>query len=156
MRKVPKKNYLIAIIFMISTLILTYILVDMYLNVKEVIDRDYMNYLSQIMPDELDSYIIETHDGMIYMAKNKNRNIDRAVKKVLVNNDYTKDTVYLNLDLVSDKFYENISSKYKINRQKIKENNIVIIKNKKIIKIINLNEQNIKRLKKNIDNFYEE
>ena len=156
MRKIPKKNYIIAIIFVTLTLLATYILANTYLDVKEVEDKEYMNFLSQIMPEELDNFIVESHDGMIYMTDNNSLYIDKVVKKVIVSNDYVKDTVYIDLSLVDDNFYNTLSSKYNISREKLKGNNLVIIKNQKIVKVINLNEENVKRLKKIIKNFYEE
>lgn len=158
MRKIPFRNYIIAVCIMILTLLLTFIAVKTYLDSQNLNNENYMNFLSEVMPEELDSYIIDNHDTIIYMTniEETNKKIDAKVQKILTNNEHIKDTIYLNLNNVDDSFYDNFASKYNIDKSLLKSNSFILIQEGEVVKVINLNEKNIKKLHQYIDDFYGE
>ena len=157
MKKIPKKNYIIVLIITLATLIGLYALVKIYSDSKTLNEENYLDYLSQIMPEELENYLIENHDCLIYITDSEltNKEIDIQVKKALENNNYVNETVYINLNGIDDSAYDKISS-YGIEKTRITSNTFVIIRNSKAVKTINLNSNNVKRLKDYIVNFYED
>ncbi len=158
MKKISTVNYIIAFVITVITFGITYAAAKAYILYRSHEQENYMNYLSQVMPEEIDNYIIENHDLIIYITNSSTTNIelDKQVKKVLVDNNYVKDTIYLDLNSVDEEVINNFSNKYNINLDMIKENTIVIFKSEKKVKTINLNENNIKKLKNYINTYYGE
>ncbi len=158
MKKISTVNYIIAFVITVITFGITYAAAKAYILYRSYEQENYMNYLSQVMPEEIDNYIIENHDLIIYITNSSTTNIelDKQVKKVLVDNNYVKDTIYLDLNSADEEVINNFSNKYNINLDMIKENTIVIFKSEKKVKTINLNENNIKKLKNYINTYYGE
>ena len=158
MRKIPTGNYFFAVLIMIITLVLTFTLAKFYYNSTNIEDREYLTFLSEVKPDELNNYIVDNHDVMIYMtdSENSDKKIDSSVEKILTKSDHVKEVVYLNLSGLNSEFYDTFSSKYNVNNGAIKTNSFVIIKDEKVKKIINLNERNVKQLDRYIDTFFGE
>ncbi len=156
MRKIPTRNYLIAVIVMILTLILTVVLAKFYYDSTHPTDENYLEFLSEVKPEELDNYLVENHDIMIYVTDSEttDKKIDFQVKKILTKNDYIKDVVYLNLNGLDEDFYNKFSSKYNINSSSIVNNTLIIIKEEQVKKVINLNDNNVKQIHKYIDVFF--
>ena len=159
MKKIKATNYIIAIIIMVLTIVATYMVSKMYLDSKALDNENDMSYLAQLQPDELDSYIIDNHnDVMLYITNSEttNKDIDKQVKKILINNDYTRDTIYINLNNCSSDFYDDFATKYGSKKELLTNNTLIFIRDLKAIKTVNLNERNIKHLKDYIDKFYGE
>ena len=160
-RIIPKKNYIIVGIITIVTLILTFALSTYYKNQKNYENEmnAIMSFLSEIKIEELDNFITENHDIMIYVSNSdiNNNEIQVKVKKVINRNNYAKDIVYLNMKDLSEEFYASFASKYfddKTNTN-IVSDSLIIMKNGKVINIINITEENISDLVKIIESdFY--
>ena len=73
-------------------------------------------YISEIYNDDLEHYVTENPDGVIYMciANDENcRVFEREFKKLLKKDEYNDNLVYLNLmDVDQDKFLEEFNSKF--------------------------------------------
>ena len=157
MRKIPVKNYAIAVVIMIITILATFISASIYLDNVNVFDKEYLKNLSEIKIDEIDNYIIEAHDIMIYAtdSESTNKYVDREFEKIINKYNLSQDIVYLNLNEIDDTLYKEFIKKYNINGE-INSNTLLIFKDGTLSKIINLNERNVELTNKYINNFYGE
>ena len=105
LRVIPKKNYIIlGIVILVSLLIIYYFYmwVSAYKDAKEnvsVLD----NYMNVINYNELDNYITENPNSIIYVSvleDEKIRNFEKKLKNVLKNKEM--DSVILYLDITDD------------------------------------------------------
>lgn len=158
MRKIPVVNYIIALIVVLITFGLTYVIAKSYIAHKNYEQENYMNYLSEVMPEEIDNYIVENHDLIVYITNSSDTDIEleKKIKKTLVQNDYVKSTIYLDLNKVDDTFTTAFAQKYNINPENLKENTIIIFKTERKAKTINLTNENVKKLKNYIVTYYGE
>ena len=67
MRQIPKKNYIILVILIVITVLLTFILFDIYRN-KDKVTSDFYRYSNKITNEEFDEYILESSDLIIYIS----------------------------------------------------------------------------------------
>ena len=135
MKKIPLKNYFIVGFLIIFTIFLTFYLMKKYDSVKV----KKINFVSEVKENELDSYITERQEVIIYMASSNNKELDTFNKDL---KKYTKDKnlkdlyVYLDLKNVSSNFYNKFNIKYLKEADNsvfnIKEPTFVIIRNGKM------------------------
>ena len=140
MKKIPLKNYFIVGFLIIFTIFLTFYLMKKYdsVKVKEI------NFVSEVKENELDSYITERQEVIIYMASSNNKELDTFNKDL---KKYTEDKnlkdlyVYLDLKNVSSNFYNKFNIKYLKEADNsvfnIKEPTFVIIRNGKMDSYLN-------------------
>ena len=126
MRVIPKKNYVILGIVIIVTFLLLYYLYMWYdayketkLNVK-ILD----NYLEVINYNELDNYLVENPESIIYFSVLENekiREFEKKFKKVLKNNEISSKVLYMDLteELKNKKTSEELINKYSINKDNV-------------------------------------
>lgn len=139
MRKVPLKNYFIlGVILVISTLVVLY-LNRLYLSTKSN-DTVLSNFIKEIKSQEIDNYIVENPDFIIYLndKTSKNSKFEKKFKKLLVKYDLQKDIVFIDSNLMSEKQYNDLITKYsliKFNNNN-KSNCLIIIDNQKIVDIM--------------------
>lgn len=161
MRKIPTKNYIIALIITIVTLLLTLFLTNYFLDKREYENETnmVMNFVSEVKSEEFDNFIVENQDIMIYISNSDiaDKELQKKVKKIITKGEFSDDMVYLNMKNIDESFYQHLSDNYfdssLINTNVITES-IIIVKNKKIINIINVNEDNISSLKKDIERIF--
>lgn len=122
LRVIPSKNYLILGIVIIVTLLLLYYFymwIDAYnetkLN-KPILDK----YLEVINYNELDDYLIENQDTIIYISvleDSKIRDFEKQFKKILRNKEIEKDILYMNItdDIKKKVIVKEMNEKYMIN-----------------------------------------
>lgn len=158
-REIPMKNYVVTLVIAVATIVLT---LTLAINYKNKVMHDNENimttFLSEIKTEELDNYITENHDIMIYLISDNEKDaIQQKVKNVIMKNDYTKDMVVLNIN-VDTELISNLKDKYfseSLKNVELKENNILFVKEGKIVDILNVDLENVKTLKKYINtNFY--
>lgn len=100
MREVPKKNYIIMLVIIISIVIVTIFLSNMYNNRFKKTSVLY-NYLSEIKKKDLDSYLVEKPDIIIYASNKYNNSFEAEEKKIMqqiIDNNIYEYFVYLNLE----------------------------------------------------------
>lgn len=164
MRKIPLKNYIIVIIISVFTILGIILSIKLY---KRQINYNNENSfilenIVEVRVSELESLIIEADDIMIYVADkyNPNQKIRKDIKKIIEKNDYNKDMVFIDANAIDDSFYKVIVDKYassSLKSQKIVPDSLIIIKDAKIINIININEKKLSYLEKIINkSFYGE
>ena len=139
-KKIPIKNYFIVVLIAILTISLTFCLMITYNN-KE---KNTLSFVSQVKENELDSYITERQEVVIYKASSNNKNIkelEKDLKKYTEEKNLKDFYVYLDLKNVSASFYSKFYVKYlKEDYNKIfeiKEPSIIIIRNGKIASYLN-------------------
>ena len=158
MRKVPVRNYIVAVIVMVVTIFATLISANIYMDSVDMKNKNYLNTLSAINVDEIDSYVVEAHDIMIYMTDREltNKKIDRDFDSIITKKDKKEYVVFLNLNGLDDTFYSNFSSQYNVDKGSLKSNTLIIFKDGKVNKVINFNEKSVKLTNEYIRNFYGE
>lgn len=141
-RKIPKKNYILVLLLSLSTIILTFILVNTYNNNK--VSNKRINFISEIKENELKNYITETDEAIVYMSKSnneKNNLLEEELKEYTLKQNLEDKYVYLDLSLVDNNFYNDfylnyIKESYTGNFE-IKEPTMVIINKGKVKTYIN-------------------
>ena len=112
------RNYIILFILFIACFGLVLYLRELY-KVNEAEQKKIpviQGYISEIYNDDLEHYIMDNPNGVIYMciANDENcRVFEREFKKLLKKDEYNDNLVYLNLmDVDQDKFLEEFNSKF--------------------------------------------
>ena len=118
-KKIPVKNYIYLSIIVIASIFIIFYLYRWYdtyreskLNISIMI-----NYLSVINYNELDDYIIENKNAIIYVSKlgdEKINKFEKSFKNMVVENDLRNSMLYLdvtndNIDIVKEKLQINTS-----------------------------------------------
>jgi mevalonate kinase len=163
MKKIPTKNYIIVAIISIATLLFVIVMSNYLTKQREYIEQEErISYLAEIKEEELENFMIENHDIMIYLANSdiQNEELENKIKTVLEQNDFYKDTIYLDMKDLDEDFYQKLALNYfddNIINTKIVTESILIIKNQKVIDIINITDDNIDNLTEIIqESFYGE
>lgn len=117
MKKIPLKNYVILGILLISSVIIVLIINNWLssLNEQEKEKSIVAEIIHEIKTDDIDDYMLENPDFIIYMASRDNcTNIkfEKKFKKFLIDNDLEKGTVFINLDEIDSKTYSQFIKKY--------------------------------------------
>ena len=103
MREIPLKNYIILVILLIITVLLTFWIFSFYKE-KEAVSPLY-KYLNSIRTDELNEFIIENPDSIIFVqSKLDMSNLDKQkeLKKKIEKNNLKDYSIFLELDLLED------------------------------------------------------
>ena len=151
MKKIPLKNYLIVLILSVATVFLTFYFANNYKKNKIV---QKINFLSEIKQNELNSYISERSDVIIFMTYIDNDDLIKNLKKYLKENELKSEFVYIDLNEVNNNFYNEFYVNY-VNEAsnksfEIKNSTLVFIENGTINSYIN----NIKYIEQ-VKNFFE-
>lgn len=156
-KNIPLKNYIfLAVILILSVVLVVYFYMwyDEYENNRintSILDE----YLTVINYNELDDYLVENKDAIIYVSKlgdNDIRIFEKKLKKVV--NSYSLNNMILYLDLTSEvsnsKTYDNIKAKYGISSLPC----IIIYRNGSVYDIYNIrdNDFHINKLIRYLDN----
>ena len=132
MREIPKKNYIIMLIIAVSVVLLTLISCNIY-NTKYRKTSILTNYISEIKMKDLDTYLMEKPNSIIYISNKSVNNTEQELKlkDKLIELNITDYIVYLNIDKTNiKKFNQKFKSNIKIDELPI----IVIIEDNKITK----------------------
>lgn len=122
LRKIPIKNYIIlgiVIIFTIFILYYFYMWVDVYKESKiniPIMDK----YMSVINYNELDNFIVENPNSIVYVSVLENEDIREFEKKFKVkykNNQINNEVLYMNItsDVVDSNLKKEMIDKYSVN-----------------------------------------
>lgn len=118
-KKIPVKNYIYLSIIVIASIFIIFYLYRWYDTYRESkLNISIMNnYLSVINYNELDDYIIENKNAIIYVSKlgdEKINKFEKSFKNMVVENDLKNSMLYLdvtndNFDIVKEKLQINTS-----------------------------------------------
>lgn len=114
MREVPKKNYIIMLIIIIAIVLVTIFLSNIYNNRFQKTSVLY-NYLSEIKKKDLDSYLLEKPEIIIYASNkynNSNEKQETKIMKQIIDNNIYEYIVYLNLEDKKLNILNSLNKKY--------------------------------------------
>lgn len=159
---IPKRNYLFVSLIFIFTIVAVVVSFILYKNIKEYnesipVIRDYVK---EINYDDLNNYFLENDDFFLYIgvASDDNcREFEEDLKGIIKERNISN-IIYLNIANIKDKdkFYDEINSKYSSNTKLSNYPAFIIVKNKKILDLVQRNDYylNIDEVQKLFD-YYE-
>lgn len=152
MREVPKKNYFIMLIIILSVIAITIVLSNIYNNKLKRTSIMY-NYLSEIKIKDIDTYLIEKPYTILYISDKydlSHNEEEKTIKNSITNYNLKDYFVFLNLNQENIDYIDKLNKKY--NGQIRKETPvIVIIEDGKIVQTIyQLKSINLKELTRDI------
>ena len=137
MRQIPLKNYLILFLIYLLVILFSFGLRNWYL--KNNVNSGYINeVISEIKIEELESFIQENPDVIIYFNNSKNTDLSLQQKMLnyIVKKNLTNNIVYIDTYSVDKEWFTKINNNYVIDSVNIQIvpniDNIVLIKNGKI------------------------
>ena len=115
---IPKKNYIIVAIMFLAVVILVVYLCGLY-HVYDEHQREIpviRGTLSEILPDELDHYIMENPTTVIYMCTASDsicRDYEKNFKKLIKQDDLQESIIYLHLSSIDqEEFVDTFNRTY--------------------------------------------
>lgn len=151
MREIPKKNYLLLIIVIVFSLVIVFYFRRWYKTYElDRLSKPIMsNYLFKINYKEIDNYLVENPNTIIYVSKVGNEKIRNFEKKFItvINKNWLNDKIlYLDISDIKD---ESINNKYVINGNNVIEvPNILLFENGKLkdIYVIDVDDYNMEKI----------
>ena len=139
MREIPKKNYLFVLIMAVVVVIITFILMNLYnANKKEAYSSYVKEIVHEIMLDDLDNYLQEHPDAILYINTNDeaNKKLEKEIKNLIARHNIQQYFVYIENN-------KDITKKYKL-----KDNNPVFIayKDGKVLETFSQDKYTIKEI----------
>ena len=140
MRQIPKKNYIYALLILVITVPLTFLLINTFKNNKE----EYKIKIIEIKENELNNYLTETTETVIYYSSNEFEELNKQVDKYVSKSEFKENTVYLDSSSVSENFEKTFIQKY--NAKNMKQPCLLLIENGKVTHSITIDaKKDIKR-----------
>lgn len=112
MREIPRKNYIYLALMTVGVVCLVLVLVNMYkVHNKQVFDSGIKEVLSEIKYDNLDDYITDNPNAILYINdSNKNsKKIEKDIKNLITERNAREHIVYLEKT-------EEVIKKYDLNK----------------------------------------
>lgn len=139
MCEIPKKNYLFVLIMAVVVVIITFVLMNLYnANKKEVYSSYVKEIAHEIMLDDLDNYLQEHPDAILYINTNDeaNKKLEKEIKNLIARHNIQQYFVYIENN-------KDITKKYKL-----KDNNPVFIayKDGKVLETFSQDKYTIKEI----------
>ena len=134
LRVIPKNNYLIlGVVILVSLLLIYYFYMwfDAYNETK--LNRPILNkYMDVINYNELEDYLIESPNAIIYASVLENseiRDFEKQFKAILKAHQIDKDLLYMDItnELSNNKTKKEMISKYTINNINISDVPVIIV-----------------------------
>ncbi len=119
MREVPKKNYFIMLVIIITIVIVTIVLASVY-NKNNMKTSIMYNYLSEIKINDFDVYIVENPNTIIYIGDKysvDNDAIEKKIKNKIIELNVSDYFVYLNLT-DNIEYIDKLNERYDVNISK--------------------------------------
>ena len=142
-REIPVKNYVILGVVIVITMLFLYYFymwVDVYKESKiniPILDR----YMMVINYNELDNYLVENPNTIVYVSVLEDENIrsfEKKVKNKYKNNEIEKDILYMNIteDIKDDNVRNEMIGKYSLNSLDITNVPCVLVFNDGMLKSV--------------------
>ncbi len=146
--EVTLKKYIIVILLFIITILMGLYVINYYNDSKNYKNSEekIMSFLPEIDSVNLNNYIIDNHEAIIYMSDSNDvsiRNFEFKLKKYFIKENLEKTVLYLDANELDSNFYEDFRSKYGSNYN-INSNNIpcIIIIENDIVKSVLCKDNN--------------
>lgn len=134
-REIPQKNYYILGAVIITAIALTFYWATWYNTAKEYrMNNSVMpTVIGELTIEELDNYLLENPEIMIYMASSKDDDIkdfEDDFKELLIKENLKNDFIYVDTSKIENQeFYQSFATKYYSENLKKKKESIDIIPN---------------------------
>lgn len=143
LRKIPMKNYIIlGVVIVVTVLILYYFYmwVDVYKESKiniPIMDK----YMTVINYNELDNYLVENPDTIVYVSvleDEKIREFEKKFKNKYKNNEIENELLYMNItdDISNTSIKNEMDNKYFLNDLSITDVPCILVFNNGLLKSI--------------------
>ena len=134
-REIPNKNYIKLGAVIIATIALTFYWASWYNTTKEYRMNNSVipTVIGEVTMEELDNYLLENPDIIIYIASSKDNTIkdfEDDLKKILVKEDLKNEFIYIDTSKIENQeFYQSFAQKYYSKSLKSKKDSLDIIPN---------------------------
>lgn len=153
MKKIPTINYIKVFILFFVTVLVVLILGSNYKRRAqyERANQDVMSFLPIIRYEELSNYLVENHDGFIYMASSSDESLEtfeESLKNYILTQEIEKYFVYLDNSGYSSIMYTDLENSFfssDLSQQVVLSNqpNILAIKDGEIVGVLYYEPTNI-------------
>lgn len=142
-REIPTKNYIIVGMIFLISFILILLGGTWYKNYIEyqLAIPIIGGYINEVSDQEIDNYLLENNDTMVYIGKsndNNCRSLEKELKKFIKKHNLRDQIIYIDLNKVNDQasFIENFNNKYATSVRIDKYPAFIIIKNAQILDLV--------------------
>lgn len=118
-RNITRKNYIILAVIVFATFALLYFFVSYY-NKRKMYESSIhtrMSFLSEVKESEIQNYILDNHDAIIYISDSTNTNyqtFETQLKKLMLEENLTKDVIYMDMYKTGSDFFSNFQKEFMI------------------------------------------
>lgn len=142
MKKIPLKNYFILGIILASSIFIVLYINKLYLSTKNN-DNILNGFIKEIKTQEIDNYIIENPNFIIYLGykNNDNKSFEKKFKKLVTKYDLQKDIVFIDISQFNDETFNKFCKKYADKLLK-KDSSLIIVDNQKVIDVLDITKGN--------------
>ena len=138
MKRIPLKNYFILGIILASSIFIVLYINKLYLSTKNN-DNILNGFIKEIKTQEIDNYIIENPNFIIYLGykNNDNKSFEKKFKKLVTKYDLQKDIVFIDISQFNDETFNKFCKKYADKLLK-KDSSLIIVDNQKVIDVLDI------------------
>lgn len=142
MKRIPLKNYFILGIIIASSIFIVLYINKLYLSTKNN-DNILNGFIKEIKTQEIDNYIIENPNFIIYLGykNNDNKSFEKKFKKLVTKYDLQKDIVFIDISQFNDETFNKFCKKYADKLLK-KDSSLIIVDNQKVIDVLDITKGN--------------
>ena len=142
MKKIPLKNYFILGIILASSIFIVLYINKLYLSTKNN-DNILNGFIKEIKTQEIDNYIIENPNFIIYLGykNNDNKSFEKKFKKLVTKYDLQKDIVFIDISQFNDETFNKFCKKY-ADKLLEKDSSLIIVDNQKVIGVLDITKGN--------------
>lgn len=142
MKKIPLKNYFILGIILASSIFIVLYINKLYLSTKNN-DNILNEFIKEIKIQEIDNYIIENPNFIIYLGykSNDNKSFEKKFKKLVTKYDLQRDIVFIDINQFNDVAFNEFCNKY-AGELLNKDSSLIIIDNQKVIDVLDITKEN--------------
>lgn len=142
MKKIPLKNYFILGMILASSIFIVLYINKLYLSTKNN-DNILNGFIKEIKIQEIDNYIIENPNFIIYLGykSNDNKSFEKKFKKLVTKYDLQRDIVFIDINQFNDVAFNEFCNKY-AGELLNKDSSLIIIDNQKVIDVLDITKEN--------------
>ena len=142
MKRIPLKNYFILGIILVASIFIVLYINKLYLSTKN--NDNILNwFIKEIKTQEIDNYIIENPNFIIYLGykNNDNKSFEKKFKKLVTKYDLQKDIVFIDISQFNDETFNKFCKKY-ADKLLEKDSSLIIVDNQKVIDVLDITKGN--------------
>ena len=142
MKRIPLKNYFILGIILVASIFIVLYINKLYLSTKNN-DNILNGFIKEIKTQEIDNYIIENPNFIIYLGykNNDNKSFEKKFKKLVTKYDLQKDIVFIDISQFNDETFNKFCKKY-ADKLLEKDSSLIIVDNQKVIDVLDITKGN--------------